>query len=88
MTAVKEQAVRIINELSDDTVKAVIEILRRLAPQDPYEEKTHHVSKEEKLKAFEEINIIREEILKSLPAVFDPKRELDEAREERYGSAG
>lgn len=79
MSGLQEQAVQMIGGLSDDNVSFLIEIIQRLMPG---KEK----SADESMQAFYRLDAAREEIRQYLPKDFDPDKELEEAREERYGS--
>ncbi len=78
MSILQEQAVQMICGLSDDNVSFLIEIIRRLMPEQAG-------SEDEKLQAFRRLDAARAEIKQYLPDDFDPDKELEEAREERYG---
>lgn len=78
MSALQEQAVRMIHGLSDDNVSFVIEIIQRLM-QVPSADRSRSMS------AFSRLDAARAEIREYLPEAFDPDRELEEARAERYG---
>ena len=43
---------------------------------------------ERKMQAFKRLDVARAEIRQYLPDDFDPERELEEVRAERYGSIG
>lgn len=79
MSGLQEQAVQMIGGLSDDNVSFLIEIIQRLMPG---KEK----SADESMQAFYRLDAAREEIRQYLPKDFEPDKELEEAREERYGS--
>lgn len=79
MSGLQEQAVQMIGSLSDDNVSFLIEIIQRLMPNG--EKNT-----EESMRAFYRLDAAREVISKYLPENFDPDKELEEARAERYGS--
>lgn len=81
MSGLQEQAVRMISSLSDENVSFLIEIIQRLMPSGEKEVK-------DGMQAFYRLNIAREEIRQYLPENFDPDRELEEARAERYGDIG
>ena len=79
-----------ISGLSDDNINFLIEIIRRLMPQ---REKADTVVKpsvnEDKgMRAFRRLDVAREEIRQYFPDDFDPEKELEEARIERYGGIG
>lgn len=79
MSGLQEQAVQLIGSLSDDNVSFLIEIIQRLMPN---EEK----NTDESMQAFYRLDAAREMINRYLPENFDPDKELEEARAERYGS--
>lgn len=81
MSTLQEQAVRMICGLSDDNVSFLIEVMRRLMPE-------QCGSGDEKLNAFQRLDNARAEIKRYLPDDFDPDKELEEARAERYENIG
>lgn len=85
MSILQEQAVQMIQGLSDDNVRFLIEIIQRLMPQKAYA-RTSKSSEDEAMQAFHRLNAARAEIKQYLPKNFDPDRELEEALAERYGS--
>lgn len=90
MSELQQEAVRMISGMSDDNVSFLIEIIHRLMPQG---EKTNAVTmsseKEESgMQAFRRLDVARAEIRQYFPDDFDPEKELEEARVERYGSIG
>ena len=90
MSELQQKAVQMISGLSDDNVSFLIEIISRLMPQDE-ESNTVTVStvkENRKMHAFKRLDAARAEIRQYLPSDFDPERELEEARAERYGSIG
>lgn len=78
MTLLKEKAVEMIERIPDDNMYYVINILQNLEAMSVH--KT--VDKEHATTGLE--NILKME--KRLPKDFDPDKELQEAREEKYGS--
>ena len=86
MSILQEQAVQMISGLSDDNVSFLIEVIQRLMPQKEYRSAEQLTSSKDSLRAFQRLDAVRGEIFKYLPADFDPDRELEEARFERYGS--
>ena len=90
MTALQEQAVQMINGMSDDNVSFLIEVIHRLMPQDTHvdEAQSPTYDKDKKMQAFKELDAARTQIKMYLPDDFDPDKELEEARAERYGSLG
>lgn len=69
-------------------VNFLIEVIRRLMPQKPYSQAANALDDEESLQAFRRLEAARIEIRQYLPEDFDPDKELEEARAERYGSIG
>ena len=86
MSALQEQAVEMIHDLSDDNVSFLIEIIQRLMPNRAMAEKVQTLGNDEGIKAFHRLDEARAEIWNYLPEGFDPDKELEEARKERYGS--
>ena len=86
MSILQEQAVRMISDLSDDNVSFLIEIIQRLMPQTVQEKAEQPAPESESMRAFQRLNAARGEVWKYLPDDFDPDRELEKARAERYGS--
>lgn len=87
MSVLQEQAVQMISELSDDNVSFLIEIIRRLMPQSLSSDGYSISDKEDGVQLFQKLEEARKEIQKYLPEDFDPDKELEEARAERYGCA-
>lgn len=79
MSGLQEQAVQMIGNLSDDNVSFLIEIIQRLMP-------STGKNTDESMQAYYRLDTAREEIRQYLPKDFDPDKELEEARAERYGS--
>lgn len=90
MTVLQEQAVQMIHEMSDDNVSFLIEVIHRLMPQNTQvdEMKSFTSEKDKKRQAFKELDAARAQIKMYLPDDFDPDKELEEARAERYGNLG
>lgn len=88
MSVLQEQAVRMIHDLSDDNVSFLIEIMQRLMPGKRKIEMSYSSSNDEGIQAFLRLDKARAEIWDYLPEGFDPDKELEEARKERYGSFG
>lgn len=78
MSILQEQAVQMICELSDDNVSFLIEVIQRLMPRE--------TDNKESMQALHRLDTARKEILQYIPKEFDPDKELEEARTERYGS--
>ena len=79
-----------ISGLSDDDVSFLIEVIHRLMPpsERPGIVTAPSVKEDKGMQAFRRLNAAREEISQYLPDDFDPEKELEEARAERYGSLG
>lgn len=90
MTVLQKQAVQMIHEMSDDNVSFLIEVIHRLMPQNTQvdEMKSFTSEKDKKRQAFKELDAARAQIKMYLPDDFDPDKELEEARAERYGNLG
>lgn len=86
MSILQEQAIQMINDLSDDNVSFLIEIIQRLMPQKFSQPVTITLNDEDGLQAFRRLEMARTEIQQYLPEDFNPDKELEEARAERYGS--
>lgn len=84
MTRLQEQAIEMIDGLSDDDVQFLIEVMRRLTAQTKDREAEHRPTQKERERAFQSLDAARIEIRKYFPADFDPDRELKEARYGRY----
>lgn len=88
MSILQEQAVRMIGGLSDDNVSFLIEVIQRLIPQKTAIQASDAAESGECIQAFQRLDAARTEIMKYLPEDFDPDKELEDARAERYGSIG
>lgn len=86
MSMLHEQAVQMIHDLSDDNVSFLIEIIQRLMPQQSYEKVINVTDNESGIQAFNRLNAARKELQHYFPKDFDPEKELEEARAERYES--
>ena len=87
MTILQEQAVQMIQDMSDDNVGFLIEVIRRLMPNKTYTSVIYSPKKaDEKMQAFKELVATRNEAQKYLPKDFNPDAELEAARKEKYGS--
>lgn len=84
MSVLQEQAVQMIQDLSDENVSFLIEVIQRLMPQNE-NVKDYDGLHGENMQAFARLEAAREEIFRYLPENFDPEKELEEARKERYG---
>ena len=80
MTMLQEQAVRMIQDMSDDNVGFLLEVIQRLIPKKTYTSVIYPSQKSD------ELVVTRYEAKKYLPDDFDPDVELEAARKERYGS--
>ena len=80
MTQIKEKAIRMIQRMPEDNMLYVINILQNLEAMSADKEKDRQKAKT----ALE--NILN--MPKRLPEDFDPDKELQEAREEKYGNFG
>ena len=82
MTMLQEQAVQMIQDMSDDNVGFLIEVIQRLIPKKTYTSVIYPSQKpDEKMQV-----ATRSEAKKYLPDDFDPDAELEAARREKYGS--
>lgn len=88
MSVLQEQAVQMISDLSDDNVSFLIEIIRRLMPKRTDSRAADALCDDESMLALHRLETARIEIRQYLPEDFDPVKELEEARAERYGSVG
>ena len=90
MTTLQEQAVQMIHGMSDDNVSFLIEVIHRLMPQKSQVDGIHSLTseKDKKEQAFKELDAARAQIKMYLPDDFDPDKELEEARAEKYGNLG
>ena len=87
MTMLQEQAVRMIQDMSDDNVGFLLEVIQRLIPKKTYTSVIYPSQRpDEKMQVFKELVATRNEAKKYLPDDFDPDVELEAARKERYGS--
>lgn len=86
MSELQQRAVRLISELSDDNISFLIEIIQRLMPQETGVAESHSEKESMKVQAFRRLDCARSEIRQYLPDNFDPEKELEEARTEKYGS--
>lgn len=88
MSELQQEAVRMISGLSDDNISFLIEIIHRLMPQSEKADVAvmTPVNEDKGMQAFKRLDAARAEIKKYFSDDFDPERELEEARMERYGS--
>ena len=85
MSEMQRQAVELIRGLSEDNLRFLLEIIRRLMPEQPWTREEHPACDETALRAFQRLDAARAEIKAYLPDHFDPEQELEEARAEKYG---
>ena len=86
MSELQQQALRLISGLSDDNVRFLIEIIQRLMPQKTQAADVSFTIEDVGIQAFKRLDAARTDIKQYLPKDFDPEKELEEARTERYGS--
>ena len=87
MTILQEQAVQLIQDMSDDNVDFLIEIIHRLLPQKSDDNITYPSQKSnEKILAFNELIASQKEAKKYLSDNFNPDVELEAALMGRYGN--
>lgn len=80
MTLIKEKAVKMIQQMPEENMRYVIQILQNLEAMSVDREKDRQRAK----KAVNDILSME----KRLPQDFDYEKELQEAREEKYGNFG
>lgn len=80
MTLIKERAIKMIQRMPEDNMLYVINILQNLEAMSINKEKD---TKKAQMALTEILNME-----KRLPEDFDPGKELQEAREEKYGNFG
>lgn len=88
MSVLQEQAVQMIRGLSDENTSFLIEIIQRLMQPKTYsttEMHTKETDSEMCMSAFCRLDAARTDIKHYLPEDFNPDKELEEARFERYG---
>lgn len=88
MSVLQEQAVRMISGLSDENVSFLIEVIQRLMLPKSSVQTVKVSENKESIEAFQRLDAARTEIMKYLPEDFDPDKELEEARVDRYGNIG
>ena len=86
MSELQQQALRLISGLSDDNVRFLIEIIQRLMPQKTQAVDVSFTIEDVGIQAFKRLDAARTDIKQYLPKDFNPEKELEEARTERYGS--
>mgnify|MGYP001851801862 CR=1 FL=1 len=68
MTMLQEQAVQMIQNMSDDNVSFLIEVIQRLMPEKKYTSAVYPSQRsDEKMQAFRELVATRNEVEKYLP---------------------
>ena len=72
MSALKQEAIKIIEEIQEDVMSQVVSYLKQMA------------DKKQNSKNLEGLHILQS-FAGTLPPDFDYKKELEEAREEKYG---
>lgn len=83
-----------VRSLSDDNTVFLIEVIQRLMGQEPQgggaalKPAGACVGESVHMQAFWHLDAARTQIGQYLPEDFDPDKELEEARAERYGSLG
>ncbi len=80
MSELQQQAVWMISTLSDDNVSFLLEIIRRIMPQEPCAAISAEEKEEAGINAFRRLDAARTEIRQYLPKNFDTEKKLEEAR--------
>lgn len=90
MSELQQEAVRMISGLSDGNISFLIEIIHRLMPQSGKADMVVKTSVNgvKGMLAFRRLDVARAEIRQYFPEDFDPEKELEEARIERYSGIG
>lgn len=86
MSELQQQAFRLISGLSDENVSFLIEIIQRLMPPKTQAVDIASVNENIGVQAFKRLDAARMDMKQYLPKDFNPEKELEEARAERYGS--
>lgn len=86
MSALQEQAVQMIRDMSDDNVRFLIEVMQKLVFPKEHLKSLQATEVDESMRAFQKLDAARTEIKQYFPVDFDPDKELEEARAERYES--
>ena len=86
MSELQQKAVRLIRGLSDDNISFLIEVIQRLMPQEADTAALYSEQESAAIQALQRLDAARPEVKRYLPDDFDPEKELEEARAERYGS--
>lgn len=86
MSELQQRAIHLIRELSDEDVSFLINIIERLMPQKAYMMNVHPVEESMEMQAFKRLDAARLNMKHYFPDDFDPEKELEEIRNERYGS--
>lgn len=92
MSELQMEATRMINGLSDDSTRVLIEVIKLISPYDKMKAtsgpvQVHVKSTNDKMEAYRRLEEVRLEAKQYFPDDFDYDKELEEARAERYGSA-
>lgn len=89
MSELQQEAVQMITSMSEDNLSFLMEVIRRLIPYGETKAAKPTQPKENRgLAAFGKLLDARREIWQYLPEDFDPDKELEKARAERYGDIG
>ena len=83
MSELQQRAIHMIRGLSDENISILIGVIDQLVPREDGGRTAE--KKGEPWSAFERLDAARAEIRQYLPEDFDPEKELEEARAERYG---
>ncbi len=83
MTALRREAIQLVEQMPEDQVTHIIQYIRSLIEQNTSDENAfHNVEVTPKMTAFWEL----EEMLVPISQDLDYKKELAEARDEKYGN--
>ena len=72
MSELQQQAVQMISTLSDDNVSFLLEIIRRIMPQESWAASSVDNEEDAGIRAFRRLEAARNEIRQYLPEDFDP----------------
>lgn len=87
MSALQEQAVRMIGRLSDDNVGFLIDLMRRfMIPEEAGAESAELRNAEDIRNVLQEMEIMRKHAREYFSVNFDPEKVWKEAMDEKYGS--
>ena len=87
MSTLREQAVQMMDGLSNDDMLLLLALMRRMTNHAEIPD-TEEENGEELMQAFLRLEKARKEIQQYYPEGIDPEQELAEALRERYGCAG